>query len=494
MEYKTKFIYNKDIFPISVNRAKYLREQVKILKKIKQPEQKTEGWYLMRENKITASDIATAIDESKYQRDYILMKKKTTRDRTFITSRAMSWGIKYEDVAIKIYEYRNNVNVVEYGCIPHSVHDWIGASPDGITDDGVMLEIKCPSSRKITGITPHHYWCQVQTQLEVCELDRCDFLECKLEEYGCWDDYEKDNFNDDFTKNSLGLEKGVIVEHYNEKTKKNIFDYSDVGILGMNVIRFIKKCKNKYKKDNDLKYTGVSYWNLKKISCIPIYRNLEWFNEKLYVLKKFWDDVLEYREKSSEELEEYIENKKKRKKKKETKYIDTPITNYYEILNDIKDSSNNDNNDNNNNNNNNTKNYDNSNNDIFVGIVDNNSNKNSNNNNNDSNFGFNVFDDILSPNIESPKSKKVKSPKSLKSPKSPKSLKVKTPKSKISKSPKTKSSKTKSSKIKSSKTKSSKTIKKKETIKKKIKTSKKKKESNKKSKSNFGFNVFGDIM
>ena len=90
-------------------------------------------------------------------------------------------GVKYEEVAVMIYEQRNSMKVFEYGCIPHPVYDFIGASPDGITDSGIMLEIKCPSSRKITGVIPSYYWCQVQTQLEVCELDRCDFLECKLE-------------------------------------------------------------------------------------------------------------------------------------------------------------------------------------------------------------------------------------------------------------------------------------------------------------------------
>ena len=372
MEHKTIFTYDKDIFPITVHRKKYLQEQVIRLKKIKQPEQKTEGWYLMRENKITASDIATAIDESKYQRDYILMKKKATRDRTFISSRAMSWGIKYEDVAIKIYELRNSTKVIEYGCIPHPVHDWIGASPDGITDDGVMLEIKCPSSRKITGETPHHYWCQVQTQLEVCELDRCDFLECKFEEYSCQEDYNKDNFNGDFHENSLGLEKGVTVEHYNEKTKKNVFDFSEIGIIGMDVIRFIKKCKKKYKENNNISYSGISYWNLRQVSCIPIYRNQAWFNEKLYVLKRFWDNVLKYRNKSIEDIDKYILERKQKKKIAK----DESITNYFNILNN--DSSGND-----------TKK-----NDIFVGITDNNYKKHQKNNNNPE-FGSSVFDDLI---------------------------------------------------------------------------------------------------
>jgi hypothetical protein len=53
-----------------------------------------------------------------------------------------------------------------------------------------MLEIKCPVTREIktTGkligdMCPFYYYCQVQQQLICCELDVCDFWQCKLIEY-----------------------------------------------------------------------------------------------------------------------------------------------------------------------------------------------------------------------------------------------------------------------------------------------------------------------
>ena len=108
-----------------------------------------------------------------------------------------------------IYCYFNeeniyNVKVDEYGLIPHLPEprvSFIGASPDGIASHykldnsfsdriGRMLEIKCPYSRKIITegeidgtICPHYYWCQVQQQLECCDLDYCDFWQCNLKEY-----------------------------------------------------------------------------------------------------------------------------------------------------------------------------------------------------------------------------------------------------------------------------------------------------------------------
>ena len=73
--------------------------------------------------------------------------------------------------------------VYDYGCLPHPKYKFLAASPDGINDDpesplfGRMLEIKNVVSRKITGIPKKEYWIQMQLQMEVCDLDECDFLE-----------------------------------------------------------------------------------------------------------------------------------------------------------------------------------------------------------------------------------------------------------------------------------------------------------------------------
>ena len=78
------------------------------------------------------------------------------------------------------YEYINNTKVNEFGCIKHTKHDFLAASPDGIVCDmssnlyGRMLEIKNVVSRTITG-AKMEYWIQMQLQMEVCDLNECDF-------------------------------------------------------------------------------------------------------------------------------------------------------------------------------------------------------------------------------------------------------------------------------------------------------------------------------
>ncbi len=56
-------------------------------------------------------------------------------------------------------------------------------------------------SRELNGQVPEYYFCQVQGQLEVCDLPECDFLECKILEYSGVDEF----IGDSFKVNDTGL-------------------------------------------------------------------------------------------------------------------------------------------------------------------------------------------------------------------------------------------------------------------------------------------------
>lgn len=310
-----KFWYNKELRPITESRQKYLREQVEKLKNIPQPEQRSKEWYEMRDSMLTASDWGTILGENPYSKGEAVLLKKCGDDTPFPSNDAIRWGIKYEPVANLIYEYRNQTTVLEFGCIRHPTIPFLGASPDGITVDGVMLEIKCPSSREITGETPRYYWCQVQGQLEVCELDRCDFLECKIKEYEYEDQYYCDHYQGDITRNSFGNEKGVVVEYFRISDKTYFYDYSPVGIIDSELDEWKRKMEIKYINNKDeIVFGGFCYWYLEIVSCVPIYRNQEWFNTAYYVLESFWNDILKYRSIGLLKLKEDIQQRKDEKK------------------------------------------------------------------------------------------------------------------------------------------------------------------------------------
>ncbi len=319
--------YKNDMLPqFTETRLEFNRAQVCRLQKLPQPVQRSPEWYEMRNSMLSASDWGTILGMNKYggNKNQVLLKK-CCDDIPFFTNAAMQWGIKYEAVAIQIYENRNQTNVIEFGCIRHPTHHFLGASPDGITADGVMVEIKCPSSRVIDGIIPEGYYCQVQGQLEVCELDRCDFLECRILEYTDEDDYLTDCDNTgNFYNNHYGMEKGVVANFIDTMDNKSYYEYSPIGLIGSELVQWKSQIMAKYRNQNRYLFEKFTYWYLERVSCIPIYRNQEWFNKALVELRDFWEKVCYYRKVGVDKLKEDIQKEKddkvtQKQKDKETK-------------------------------------------------------------------------------------------------------------------------------------------------------------------------------
>ena len=98
----------------------------------------------------------------------------------FTGNKATRHGQKYEDEAIEHYCKLYNKKTYSFGLIPHSTISWLGGSPDDITHDGIMIEVKCPLFRKIImGEIPEHYVSQVKMNMEICKLDKSVFIEYK---------------------------------------------------------------------------------------------------------------------------------------------------------------------------------------------------------------------------------------------------------------------------------------------------------------------------
>ena len=117
-------------FPIPPMKDKI---QVSTLLTIKKIEQRTPEWFLARETMITASDWATALGEGHFgnKNDFIL--KKCGKGPAFKGNIYTEWGVKYENVATRLYESRNKIKVYEFGILRHPKYLFLGASPDGIT-------------------------------------------------------------------------------------------------------------------------------------------------------------------------------------------------------------------------------------------------------------------------------------------------------------------------------------------------------------------------
>jgi len=139
-------------------------------------EQRSQEWLDLRENMITASDVASALGENHYESPDAFVKKKVLRTK-WAGNAATAHGTLLEPVVRDLYDKKFNRKSHEIGLVQHREYPWLGASPDGVTEDGILVEIKCPLTRKIEPNVPKHYWPQVQLQLEITDLEECDFVQ-----------------------------------------------------------------------------------------------------------------------------------------------------------------------------------------------------------------------------------------------------------------------------------------------------------------------------
>jgi putative phage-type endonuclease len=165
--------------------------------------QRTPEWFKLRENRLTASDLYDAI------KNPLSLAKRKLKGVTYNSSAipALKWGTMYEPMATRIYANMMKKEIYEFGLVINDDIKNFGASPDGITEDGIMIEIKCPIKRKIIdGCIPDKYYYQIQGQLAVCKLKDCDYIECEFSEF----DSEEDYLNG--TKDLDNYRHGIIAE------------------------------------------------------------------------------------------------------------------------------------------------------------------------------------------------------------------------------------------------------------------------------------------
>jgi len=249
------------------------KTQLAKLLKVPKIQQKTTEWYNARNNLITASDFAQALGEGKFGTQKQLIEKKVEAVLSPDTGPPpknpfFEWGNMFEPVACNVYSaMHNDIIIHEFGLIQHPTRPYFGASPDGITEDGVMLEIKCPFKRKIGGEIPMQYYYQIQGQLDVCGLQECDYFECEFSKYETHDAYM------DAIQNMKDAYSGVII-----KTKDG-YEYPTF----------------KYGAPCDDHGSKVYYWILTKYNKQRVEHDKKFVEEKLDLLKEVWDKIAYYR-------------------------------------------------------------------------------------------------------------------------------------------------------------------------------------------------------
>jgi putative phage-type endonuclease len=316
------------------NRRNIIQKMEK-LKQLDLPDQRTEEWYKIREEVLTASSLADAIGEGHFCTKEQLLIQKCGGPRGEVPFEIVEWGVKYEPVATKFYEKLNNLTVLEFGLVPHPEFTIFGASPDGICDIdspedyiGRMLEIKCPPKRQFTDEVPRHYWMQMQGQLECCDLEECDFLQVKFTEYLSEDEYVEDTFLEgDMVKegySSLNLPKGLILSFIQNSESGNPvikYEYSEFYTSHADLKKWSDNILNQYKQ-GEFKYDMFKFhwWRIERYECTLVGRDRKWWLSVQPKIIDFWEDVLHYRQEGIQKLlDEKEEKRTKRIKIKEEK-------------------------------------------------------------------------------------------------------------------------------------------------------------------------------
>jgi len=343
-------IYNDIEVPLEFTKIEKIFNK---LKKLPQPVQRTKEWFDYRYNRITASDTAAAIDSNPYEPVESFILKKCDPNFPFRDNVNVHHGKKYESIATMIYEHIYNNRVFEFGALPSEKYNFLGASPDGICSKysldnkfsekfGTMLEIKCPITRniikkgKIIGeICPYYYYCQIQQQLECCELDICDFWQCKITEYQSRNDYlldtnEKCIITDNLNELNIDskLKKGIILEFYPKVFNKE-FDEDNIEwksqyiypkCLDLSdsdydewIINILNNYKDLYPNLNNYYFNRLIYWKLDIGHNEAIKKDNNFIEKIIPILEDTWKKVIYYRKNKDklDELKEIIDKKKK---------------------------------------------------------------------------------------------------------------------------------------------------------------------------------------
>ena len=279
-------------------------------KNAKIPEQRTPEWYQSRHNMITASNLYQIFGSPAVQNRLIYEKCQpiiqSLTEPTYInTEISTHWGVKYEPVSTALYEELTNTKVETFGCLTHIRYPFIGASPDGIITDpespyfGRMLEIKNIVNREIDGIPSEAYWIQMQIQMEVCQLEACDFLETRFKEYENEDGFynEVNEFNS-AEINSIYRRRGVIL--YFVKRGGQVPNYQYMPLSAALDKESIDQWINQQieiqsNQENPQILFKTIYWYLDEYSLITVRKNDGWFQSVVPQITAFWDLIVKER-------------------------------------------------------------------------------------------------------------------------------------------------------------------------------------------------------
>jgi hypothetical protein len=155
---------------------------------------------------------------------------------------------------------------------------------------GRMLEIKNVVNREINGIPSMPYWIQMQIQMEVCNLEECDFVESVFREY-------EDNQEEEFFANKDKYEyNGVILYFIRRDHTETAPKYVYMPICSSATLTpaFVNAWIDEQKAIHNALYVVYRriYWYCDTYSCVLVRRSHEWFAAAKPKIEEVWAQIL----------------------------------------------------------------------------------------------------------------------------------------------------------------------------------------------------------
>jgi len=284
------FVKDAENLPWFTMTGEQRREKVRGLKMMPQIPQRSQAWFENYSKVLTASEFSALFALNKRRKDLVYSKAHPPREMAgpfrhacpTDEMNAIGWGIRFESVVKQILEAKDNCKVYEPGRIQHSTNTRLAASPDGIIEEsrlphqlGRLVEIKCPYSRAIGKEIPSDYWIQMQIQMEVTDVDECEYIEVNLVSKKANQTEPLDLSGTTYTGTVYLLKQNVV--------DGEPFDYKYLyGNLGSSEVPPIPEG---YKLVETIPW-GLKTWHRKLVQ-----RDRAWYQGTLGWQEAFWSDV-----------------------------------------------------------------------------------------------------------------------------------------------------------------------------------------------------------
>ncbi len=246
--------------------------------------QRTAAWYEQAYSLLTASEFGELYGSERGYANLVLSKAMPPPLREGPSKLAcptadmspFDWGIRFEPVVKQAFSALWGLEIADSGRVIHPTVPHLAASPDGLLLNaadpariGRLVEIKCPIRRVVDGSIPFEYWCQMQIQMEVLDIDECEFLDVKF--------VSPEKQKPAYTKPETFVAEGEIwlLNREGEMCYKYAYTLEErIAALqeGWHVFETIP-------------------WAISTYSCKVVQRDRRWFQETEGMRAHFWDDV-----------------------------------------------------------------------------------------------------------------------------------------------------------------------------------------------------------